>query len=310
MRSLDKKLYRTLERKLKSFNDKVVPMPGITTQANLHCFICQLIDSIRRVRYIEVIKSRHPSGIYCDASSIFFDPLKAAIWHKNNNNVEEAFWLTFLSTHFGKNRITGWELARGFYGGLEREVYWNWETITADFYAFQMWLAQNQNRLKERGNFGNHRKYQSIDAYKPTGTGSAIRSYIDWVLSYGSHQGIVDSIHSQKLNPREAFQTLYDALDVVSFGRMAKFDFLTMVGKLGLLNIEPGSTYMYGATGPKDGAKLLFLGNKNGNLSDADINDLLGNLETHLQLHFGMQVLEDALCNWQKSPTSYLYFRG
>jgi len=48
--------------------------------------------------------------------------------------------------------------------------------------------------------------------------------------------------------------------DVERFGRTAKFDYLTMVGKLGLAAIEPGSTYMQGATGPLKGARLLFGG--------------------------------------------------
>ena len=42
------------------------------------------------------------------------------------------------------------------------------------------------------------------------------------------------------------------------FGRTARFDYLTMVGKLGLANIAPGSPYMVGATGPLKGAALLF----------------------------------------------------
>ena len=27
-------------------------------------------------------------------------------------------------------------------------------------------------------------------------------------------------------------------------------------------------------------------------------------------LHVGKQVLEDSLCNWQKSPNHYVYFSG
>ena len=57
----------------------------------------------------------------------------------------------------------------------------------------------------------------------------------------------------------QVFDYLYRSMDAVaSFGRMAKFDYLTMVAKLGLAPIEPGSTYMPGATGPLSGARLLF----------------------------------------------------
>jgi len=33
-------------------------------------------------------------------------------------------------------------------------------------------------------------------------------------------------------------------------------------------------------------------------------------LEAELQIPMGMQVLEDALCNWQKSPDLFVPFRG
>ena len=42
------------------------------------------------------------------------------------------------------------------------------------------------------------------------------------------------------------------------FGRTARFDYLTMLAKLGLANIAPGSPYLIGATGPLKGARLLF----------------------------------------------------
>jgi hypothetical protein len=97
---------------------------------------------------------------------------------------------------------------------------------------------------------------------------------------------------------------------VIRFGRTAKFDYLTMVGKLQLAAIEPGSTYMGGATGPLRGAKLLFGGNISANISKKTLEEWLIELESHLGLFFGMQILEDALCNWQKSPDRYVYFGG
>lgn len=96
--------------------------------------------------------------------------------------------------------------------------------------------------------------------------------------------------------------------NVISFGRTAKFDYLTMIGKLGFAPIEPGSTYMQGSTGPFKGAVLLFSGHTTAALSRADLDAWLIQLEAHL--HVGMQVMEDALCNWQKSPGVFRPFRG
>ena len=96
--------------------------------------------------------------------------------------------------------------------------------------------------------------------------------------------------------------------DVVSFGRTARFDYLTMIGKLGLAHIEPGSTYMHGATGPFVGAKLLFGEADTANLNRASLDEMLIELEAYLNV--GMQAMEDALCNWQKSPSVFRAFRG
>jgi hypothetical protein len=77
-----------------------------------------------------------------------------------------------------------------------------------------------------------------------------------------------------------------------------------MLGKLGLAPIEPGSTYIKGSTGPRKGATLLF-----GRQADAaELDSWLVELDTHVNV--GMQVLEDALCNWQKSPSKFVPFRG
>ena len=84
-----------------------------------------------------------------------------------------------------------------------------------------------------------------------------------------------------------------------------------MVGKLGLAPIEPDSAYLKNSTGPLAGAKLLFGGNKTASLRPDNLEECLVDLEAHLDLGpFGMQVLEDGLCNWQKSPKSFMPFRA
>ena len=82
-----------------------------------------------------------------------------------------------------------------------------------------------------------------------------------------------------------------------------------MIGKLGLAPIEPGSTYMIGATGPLSGVRRLFLGSPTaGGATPRQLDAWLVQLEA--QLGVGMQVLEDSLCNWQKSPAEFRRFRG
>jgi hypothetical protein len=120
---------------------------------------------------------------------------------------------------------------------------------------------------------------------------------------------IRDAVANSGGGAHSTFDYLYRSLDqVTSFGRMAKFDYLTMVGKLELADIEPGIPYLNGATGPLEGAQLLFTGRRNAQLKPRQLEALVVQLGAHLNV--GMQVMEDALCNWQKSPGRFRAFRG
>ena len=96
---------------------------------------------------------------------------------------------------------------------------------------------------------------------------------------------------------------------VASFGRTARFDYLTMLGKLGLAAIAPDCPYLHGATGPLRGARLLFVGNPTAKgLSTNELETRVGELGEALRV--GMQEMEDSLCNWQKSPSQFRPYRG
>jgi hypothetical protein len=306
MRPQDYTLEEEIKNKLITL-EKSIPLPGISSLDSRNCFINQIIDSVRRIKYVSVIKNRAHSHLCADATSIAFDPIKAASWHKAQGNVDEAYWLVFLTTHFGKNLITKWRLVQDVYGGLGNPVFWSWDKVSNDIYEFRNWLNTYENILRKNGKFGNHRKYESLNAFSKRGTGQAVHTYINWILTNGNHQDKMKDLLKTSISPRQSFLILYKSMnEVTKFGRTARFDYLTMLGKLELLNIEPDSTYMKGSTGPIKGAKLLF--GSHYNLSD--LNDFLEVLESELSLYYGMQVLEDSLCNWQKSPSIYKYFRG
>jgi hypothetical protein len=276
-------------------------------------FLEQLIESIRRIEYIAVIQTREISPLRADPSSDLFDPLKAAVVRRRQGQVDEAFWLVFLSVYFGKNQRTGWRLARDVYSSLGGAHHWDWARTTGDPQRFRQWLGEHQDRLRGSDgiprSFGNHRKYESLDAWSPRGTGAAVESYVAWVGPHASHLTLLQETQRQVgTDPRRLFDNLYRSMTVASFGRTAKFDYLTMIGKTGLAPIAPGSTYMQGATGPLAGARLLFAGTTTSNLTRAVLEARL--VELDAVLNVGMQVLEDSLCNWQKSPNTLRQFRG
>ena len=125
-------------------------------------------------------------------------------------------------------------------------------------------LNSNQAKLDNvqiSGRYSNHRQYQSKAA---SSIARIFQSFFSWQVSDGSFLNKIRRLHElHGQEPTEGFHELYKSLgQVYGFGRLGKFDFLTMLGKLQLAPIVPGSVYLVGATGPASGAKLLFFGNK------------------------------------------------
>lgn len=302
-----------IEEALNRFEVAEFPLPGIRNPVDRRVFIKQVIDSIRRVNYPSVIGRRPINPDRANPSSILFDPIKAAIIHINLGNVDEACWLVFLFVHFGKHPHAGWRYAREIYGMLgDPQNQWTWAKVSENPEAFRDWLRLNQEQITrgtQRG-FGNHRKYQSMDADKATGTGAAVVSYVNWVANRGGHALLFQhALAVSNGDSMQAFDWLYHSMDhVVSFGRTAKFDYLTMLGKLQLAQIVPASAYLDGATGPRRGANLMLRGSLANELSTAELDRRLVKLAQYLRVN--MQVIEDSLCNWQKSPNRYKLFSG
>ena len=236
MRPRDREVAERLERRLLAFDQEKRMLPGIHEPANRTALVEQLLESIHRISFIERIRNRELTDRRCDPTDELFDPLKAAILHERRGNHEEAFWLTFLFVHFGKHARAGWRYAREVYGCLGDGGSWTWARVSSDVTGFRAWLDACQDQLQREGvprGFGNHRKYQSLDAYSATGTGAAVATYINWVNPPRTHGEMVSQAYEQAdCNPRRAFDELYKSMRVVaSFGRMARFDYLTMVGK-------------------------------------------------------------------------------
>lgn len=309
MRLRESDLGDDLRSKLESFGRDVHPLPGIQTSANRATLVEQLVESIRRVRFISVMATRELSDLRADPSNKMFDPVRAAMIQRRRGNTEEAFWLIFLFIHFGKHSRAGYRYAREIYGKLGEGGRWDWPTTSGNVPEFRAWLDSHQNQLRRDGapgGFGNHRKYESLNGLSRSGTGAVVESYVNWIAPPRTHQGLFTQYCSASASdPRRAFGALFQSMSAVTrFGRTARFDYLAMVGKLELANIEPDSAHLRGSTGPLRGAKLLF-GDDAGTSELENLAVALGD-----GLGVGMQVIEDGLCNWQKSPSEFVGFRG
>lgn len=285
------------------------PLPGIPDDDHLEAIVGQLIESQRRTRYLHRLLAMQISPAALDTTGGSFDPLKGAILKQRDGDHDEACWLVLLSTHFGRHRSTDWRLTGDFYGRLGDGETWDWPSTSGDVLEMRGWLDLNRDALRARGGrFGNHRKYESLNAWEPTGTGNVLATYVAWVGGQ-THADRFAAIAPKSLTPRERFAALYDSLGPVArFGRTARFDFLSTLGKIGLAEIEADSAHLSGATGPLAGARLLLDGIKTSTSRARDLEVRLAPVQLALDVPF--DVLEDALCNWQKSPGRFVPFRG
>lgn len=307
MNSQDRHLAKQISQQLLNYSQSVRQLAGAPTTAHREALAKQLVEGVRRVQYVERLPGSQISAARAIPGSGVFDPLRAAVLKRRAGDIDEAFWLVFVATHFGKHRHLGWRLAEEVYGALGGQP-WTWHRASSDLAGLRAWLANNEKALT--GKFSNHRQYRTLRASSPDGPASVLESYIAWVGANRGHAAhIADATSAPGTTPEAAFDHLYQAMKGVrSFGRLGRFDYLTMIGKLGLAPIHPGSPYLQGASGPLFGARLLFDGNAksktSANVLDAEVIKL-GN-----QLGLGMQVMEDGICNWQKSPSRFVPFRG
>jgi len=297
----------SIDTKLIQFSKNHTPLIGIKKANFRASFVAQILESIRRIEFLEVVASRPISNKRADPSFPDFDPLRAAILADRSGDREEAFWLVFLATHFGKHHPTGWALARAFYGCLDAGPNWSWARVISNPEALYTWIKNNEGSFSSF-RFGNHRKYESKKVDGKRGLKAVLQSYLDWVGASGKQTAKIGKVIAGTNDPTVAFDQLYRSLhDITSWGRLAIFDHLTMLAKLKILNIEAGSTYLKGASGPLLGAKLLLTGSADTGLRIGYIESVLKDLGGALNVN--QQVIEDSICNWQKSPEKFLAFR-
>ncbi|HET7550624.1 MAG TPA: hypothetical protein VFK04_04995 [Gemmatimonadaceae bacterium] len=308
MKERDRLRAERLDAALTAYEAQKRSLPGIADLTTRDVLLAQLVDSLHRVEYPRRLLERPVSVRRTDpAEDGFFDPVRAAVYHARHGDHDEACWLVFLFVAYGKGKRTGWRLIRDVYGRLRKGGRWDWATVSGNPKAVGEWIIAHDEALWPKGSsrpFGAHRQHETVKL-----TARSIETYVAWIGAAGHRTKFEAAAAASDEDPRRTFDVLYrDMESVYRFGRLGKFDYLTMLGKLALAPVEPGSAYMTGATGPVAGARLLFSGDPKADLSALWLDAQLVDLDAYLGV--GMQVLEDALCNWQKNPTRFRRFRG
>ncbi|MDV2980255.1 UNVERIFIED_CONTAM: hypothetical protein Q9R71_24060 [Actinomycetes bacterium ARC8] len=297
-----------LSTNISKFEDAEGPLPGIVGDVERSVLINQMIDSERRNQHFARLLTRKLTADVANPHHPDFDPLRAAIYHWRAGNEDEAYWLVFQFVHFGKHPTAGWRYVREVYGRLNSHPIWSWDEISANTPEFRLWLGESQEQLlrkdQPRG-FGNHRKYSSLSHESHRGTAAVFESYVEWVMARGSHAKLF-AAYSHLPSAADKFDALYKEMTVITdFGRIAKFDYLMTLSRLGFLDIEPGCAYLKNATGPLYGARLLIDGEQS-NASAKDLEKVIKKFAATVGVTF--DVIEDAVCNWQKNPVTFNKF--
>ena len=287
-------------------SQEIRQLPGVIGRDELDCLSWQMVASLRRQDFTRALKQRPIDARRTDPTSDLFDPERAAVFHLRHGNFDEAVWIIFLATHFGKHGRFGWIRLRDVYSGLGQRT-WTWLEYSSHPQEFRQWLRSNAHLVG--GAFGNHRKYETLKSDAKNGTPAVLESYLDWVGPGHSHQDLFARLVQEAGNdPHTIFDTFYRSMNVKRFARLGKFDFLALLGRLDLAPIDPGSPYLTGATGPLNGARMLFTGSPDHSAPARELDEWCAELDGDLNI--GMQAMEDALCNWQKSPSKFIHFKG
>lgn len=286
------------------------PLMGIQQQAHLDTLVRQMIASLRRTEYINVMKIRLHSPHRSDPNNPLFDPLVAAHLLSRAGRQDEAIWMVFLATQFGKHIKDGWKLCANIYGSFGIGPVWSAAEYRRNRPAFAAMLVRNAQNLADpaiAGRYSNHRQYVSR---RPNSIERTFAEMYNWIFEENSFDDKVRRIHREMgQDPEVVFNKLYGSVrKIYSFGRLGAFDFLTMLGKIGLSPISPGSAYLVGATGPLNGARLLFHGTTNHPVTAYQLSRDFDRLDDYINI--GKQPLEDSVCNWQKSPGRFKQFHG
>ena len=300
-------LKRDISDRLLRHHQNVRDLPGIADPAAREALAMQIVASVRREEYFQLIQKRGPiDANRADPDLNSFEAELGVVHFLQRNAYDEAAWLVFLMVHLAKPGDSGWRRLRDIYGMLGNGR-WDWATVSADPHAFEQWLAANWQAVG--GKFGNHRKYESLEPGKQRAMGPAVVTYVEWVNAAGGHRPLFAGIIRDAGNdPHVIFEAFYKALPVTGYGRLGRFDWAAMLSRYGFAPAEAGSAFLSAATGPKGGMRLLFAGDAKAEVKPTTLQQWLDELDTGLQV--GMEVLEDSICNWQKKPTVFEHFKG
>lgn len=267
-------------------------------EVQLETLSFQTYDSIRRVDIYATYRERAElADQRCLPYHFSTNPLVLA--QRPSISKLSKLWYLYLATYFGKSSASKWSLFQKAAFRKNREIILVEEILRGKGGYFKE--LQDLNFFSNC-QFSNHRKYTKKSLVGKNGF-------------IGSADRFLDNINQFDFSEQTSFDQAYNsALKIPLFGRMAAFDYICSLCKCHLNVGEPISMYLKHSTGPQSGFNLLLnlCGIEMPSIGDViQAGDEIQQwFQEKTEIFLVAQVLEDAICNWQKNPNYYKRYFG
>lgn len=266
-------------------------------ESQLEILAKQSIDSIRRIEIYRAYRIRADQAVFSNKSYIFTsNPF--VLCQRPDLEVQDKVWIIYLATYFGKSDKSKWELfERAAFN--QKKSFFSFALVKSDLDMYFQYLSSID--FFQNCNYSNHRKFT---AKKLQGEKGFFRS-----VEY-----FVKNIDEYTPKCRMDFHKMFQlSQKIPNFGRLAGFDFTSSLVKCGVNVDEPLSMYAENSTGPLQGLGLLLRLTSNNSSKSTQIklsHELTEWFLENSKIFMVGQVLEDAICNWQKNTRTYIKYKG
>ena len=257
----------------------------------------QTFDSIRRIQIYVTYRERAMKAVKNKKTFIYTsNPFILA--QRSDLNIQNRVWILYLATYFGKSNKSKWEL---FYRATFRkdESLITFDQIQADLDKYFKYLSSFD--FFKDCDYSNHRKFTPKNLIEKNGVFNSIEYFVKNIKLYTPKDEM--EFHEMYLLSQK----------IPTFGRLSGFDFTSSMTKCGLNVKEPVSMYAEHSTGPLKALELLLkLTNNDASKSSQKKlgSDLMDWFLKNNKIFMTGQVLEDAICNWQKNTVKYIRYTG
>lgn len=282
----------------KLWNKAIKQVLGKQIDGNkLNILAKQTFDSIRRIKIYETYKIKAQQAVK-DGKPFIHTSNPFVLAQRTDLNLQNKVWVLYLATYFGKSSKSKWTLFNRATFKKDQSII-KLDEINVDLNSYFKYLSSFD--FFQDCDYSNHRKFT---AKKLTGVKGLFRSIEYFVGNI--------ALYSPK-NEMEFHEMYLLAKKIPGFGRLAGFDFTSSLVKCGFNVNEPKSMYANHSTGPLKGLKLLLkLTDNNSSYSSQKqlSSDLMDWFSKNSDIFMTGQVLEDAICNWQKNTRNYVRYVG